>query len=223
MRTTRISSPAIGAAFVLCLLSGCAGSKSGTNSASDGRLGDAPITVNTRFAAGQVAEAQNNPNLAIQQYQQALQIDPEHKATLYRLGVIYAELKQYPQAIDAWQRYLKATGNSATAYADLAFCYELSGDIDKAETAYQSGLAKDPKCAPCRVNYGLLLARRGRVNEAITQWQSVLTEAEIHYNLGGVYSLAGRNEQAKIEYKKALELDPTLSDAQQKVTALDRN
>lgn len=182
-----------------------------------------PFTAETRFAAGQLAETQNNPNQAVIQYQEALKLKPDYLGALYRLGVVYAELKQYPQAIDVWGRYIGASGEDPTAFGDLGFCEELSGDSAKAEAAYKKGIDKDPKNAVCRVNYGLMLARAGKIDAATEQWRVVLSEAEIHYNLGGIYAQKGHKEQARGEFNKALELDPKFTDAKSRVSELDQN
>lgn len=179
------------------------------------------FTAETRFAAGQVNESQNNPLGAITQYSEALKLQPDHLGALYRLGVVETELKRYPQALDAWERYVKASGQSATAYGDLGFCAQLAGQDDRAEAAYQAGIARDPKCIPCRVNYGLLLARRGKITDAVTQWEAVLTDAQIYYNLGSLDAAQGRKQQARQEFRKALELDPNFTDAQQRMATLD--
>src|SRR5581483_3933607 len=120
---------------------------------------DPPIQSSTHFAAGVVAEDQGNADAAIRQYQEALKLNPKHLQALYRLGVLYAQQKQFSDAIDTWKRYVDATGESAGAWGDLAFCYELAGRQAEAENAYQKGIAKDPKNRPCRTNYGLMLAR----------------------------------------------------------------
>jgi len=182
-----------------------------------------PFTAETRFAAGQVDEAQHNPAAAVVQYKEALKLNPGHLGALYRLGIVYAELKQYPQAIDAWGQYVTATNESPTAYGDMAFCEELAGESDKAAASYEAGIARDPKSISCRVNYGLMLARQGRVDDAVTQWRFVLTDAEIHYNLGGVYEAQGNKAKARVEFNKALELDPDFNDARVRVSSLDTN
>src|SRR5688572_23426225 len=114
-----------------------------------------PITAETRYAAGQLAESQGNPANAVRQYEEALRSKPDHVPSLYRLGVVHAQLEQYPKAIEIWRRYLKATHDAPSGYGNLGFCYELSGDPQAAEDAYKKGIAKDPKNQPCRVNYGL--------------------------------------------------------------------
>jgi tetratricopeptide (TPR) repeat protein len=50
--------------------------------------------------------------------------------------------------------------------------------------------------------------------------QAVLTPAEVHYNLASVLEHQNRKEAAKAEYRKAIELDPNLVDAQTRLSAL---
>ena len=65
-----------------------------------------------------------------------------------------------------------------------------------------------------------MLARLGRTAEATLQLQAVLSPADVHYNLASVLEHQGRKEAAKAEYRKALEPDPTLDDAQTRLSAL---
>jgi tetratricopeptide (TPR) repeat protein len=179
-----------------------------------------PLNAETHFAAGQFAEGNGDPDTAIQQYQSALKLDPNYKGALLRLGMLYASQQQYPQAIEIFQRFVKATDGSASAYSDLGFCLELAGRTDDAQSAYKTGIAQDPKNQPCRVNYGLLLARSGKIAEATAQLQTVLTPAQVHYNIAAVFEGQGRTEQAKSEYQAALQLDPNMTDAQARLKAL---
>lgn len=181
---------------------------------------DPPLNADTRYAAGQLAESQNNPQLAIKQYNECVKANPSHASALYRLGVCYSQNKQFPQAIDAWNKYIKVTKGAATGYSNLGFCYELAGQREEAANTYKKGIQKDPYNQACRVNYGLMLARTGKASEAINQLQVVLSPAEVRYNLGSVFEQLGRKEQAKAEYKKALELDPNLIDAQTRLAGL---
>ena len=213
----------------LSLLAGCAQSNNSAQSAyepqPDPSSFDVPkepeLNANTRCAAGQLAEAQGDLPRAIQQYSEALKLEPKHEQSLFRLAVVHAQLKQYPQSIEAWKRYLKVTDGSAIGYSNLGFTYELSGQLAQAEEAYKKGISRDMSSRPCRVNYGLMLARMGRTSEATIQLQSVLKPAEVHYNLASVYEQQGRKEQAKAEYNKALTIDPGLYDARVRLSSLD--
>jgi tetratricopeptide (TPR) repeat protein len=179
-----------------------------------------PINADTRFAAGQLAESRGIFDEAIKQYQLALKLNPRHQATLFRLASLETQLKQYPQAIQTWKAYVQATNESATAWGNLGFCYELAGESNEAEAAYVRGISRDSRDQTCRMNYGLMLAARNDVDGALEQFASVLSPAEAHYNIGSVFEQQGRREQAKVEYRKALALDPNLSDAQKRLDAL---
>src|SRR5438874_4499354 len=124
---------------------------------------DPPISADTYFAAAQLAETQDSPARAIQQYQAALRADPKHLPAIFRLGTLYTQVKMFPQAVEAWQMYGKATNGSAAAYNNLGFCYELARKTAEAEAAYKKGIARDSTDQSCRVNYGLMLARQGKM------------------------------------------------------------
>ena len=97
----------------------------------------------------------------------------------------------------------------------------MSGDLKAAEGAYQKGIAKDAKNEPCRVNYGLMLARQDRMTDAVNNLRAVLTPAQVAYNIGSVHELRGKKEQAKAEYQRAISLDPDFNDAKQRLAALE--
>jgi tetratricopeptide (TPR) repeat protein len=219
------------------LSTGCAGSKPSFASQRDSVTGetnlptdaqnatfetvkDPPITADTRFAAGQLAESRGMDDEAIKQYTEALRLNPRQQAALFRLAVLQTQLKQYPEAIQTWKGYVNATNESAAAYGNLGFCYELAGQSNEAEAAYLRGISRDPKEQTCRVNYGLMLAARADTEGALEQFQTVLSSAEAHYNIGSVFEQQGHKEQAKVEYRKALALNPNLADAQKRLDAM---
>jgi tetratricopeptide (TPR) repeat protein len=181
---------------------------------------DPPISAETYFAAGQLAESQDDTGKALGQYKAALKADSKHLPSMYQLGTLYTQLGMYAEGITVWQQYVTATRGSAAAYGNLGFCYELWRRPKEAEEAYKKGVAKDGSEQTCRMNYGLMLARQGRVEEAVAQLGAVLKPAEVHYNLGSVYEQQGKKESAKGEYQKALLIDVNLHDATKRLKGL---
>ncbi len=172
------------------------------------------LNVDTRFAAGRLAETQGRLDQAAAQYEQALKLKPEHVPSLYRLGVVHTKMKQFEQATAVWRRYIKVTGDHASGYSNLGFCYEMAGDVANAEKAYMEGVRREPRSLPCRTNYGLMLARSGRIPEAEAQLSFVLKPDEVRYNLASVYEQKGEIAQAKKELEKAIEINPKNKEAQ---------
>ena len=179
------------------------------------------LNANTHFAAGQLAESQQRFPEAIIQYRQALELDPKHLPALYRLAMVHTRLGQHDQALDTWQRYIRVTDDKATGYSNLGYACEIADRREDAERAYRQAIAIDPQNQPARVNYGLMLARRGDFPSATEHLSAVLTPAQVHYNLGSVHELQKRPTEARLEYRRALELDPTLTAARKRLAALD--
>jgi tetratricopeptide (TPR) repeat protein len=168
-----------------------------------------------------LAETQGRFDCAIVQYEQAVRLKSDHVPSLYRLGVVNTKLKQYDKAVAYWKRYIKATGDIASGYSNLGFCYEMARRVDDAEQAYKEGLQRDPNSVACRTNYGLMLARNNRVSEAEVQLSAVLKPDEVSYNIASIYEQQGAIAQAKQELKKALEINPANVEAQSKLAGMD--
>jgi tetratricopeptide (TPR) repeat protein len=181
---------------------------------------DPPINAETHFAAGQLQESQGDIAGAMKQYRAALKLNPNNKNALYRLGLLQTSQKSYSDALLTWRQYLKATNNSAEGYNNLALCYQQAGQITDAEKNFKEGIARDPEDRSCRINYGIMLAQHGRMQEATDQLATVLKPAEVQYNLGSVLEEQNKPDEAKVCYRKALELDPTLSDAKSRLATM---
>ncbi|HLL88451.1 MAG TPA: tetratricopeptide repeat protein [Tepidisphaeraceae bacterium] len=225
------------ASFLLCCaalaaVAGCAkqaenqpwqkGSGSTSHAPTDpfDQVREPAITADTRFAAGQLAESRGRFDQAIEQYREATKADPRHKAATFRLAMLLTAGRQYPAAVEAWNKYLTLTHGSAVAWANLGLCHGLAGNTAAAEAAFRKGIEVDPKSQPVRVNYGLMLAKAQRFADATAQWSAVLPPAQVHYNLGSVYEQLNRLDDARNEYRKALAADPGFGDARSRLDAL---
>jgi tetratricopeptide (TPR) repeat protein len=80
------------------------------------------------------------------------------------------------------------------------------------ETFWNDTLAKNPNCWPGHNNLGVLLASRGRVDEAIVHYRKCIEvkpdDFEAHYNLGNALVMRGRVDEAIAHYRMALEFKP---------------
>jgi protein O-mannosyl-transferase len=86
-----------------------------------------------------------------------------------------------------------------------------------AETLYRTTITKNDDCWLAHNNLGLLLAAKGRTDEAIAQYRMAIASnfnvADIHNNLGLLLVQNGRTDEAIEHYRKALEINPTYDDA----------
>lgn len=84
-------------------------------------------------------------------------------------------------------------------------------------TLYRSILARNPDAWLARSNLGILLARSGRIEEAIAQYEQALRlypeNAEAHNNLGNALVRTGQLDRGAAQYGEALRLQPHFAEA----------
>ena len=71
------------------------------------------------------------------------------------------------------------------------------------------------------MNYARLLARTGRMDAAAAQLAAVLSPAEVQFDLGSIAEAKGDLAGAQAKYRKAIEIDPDLSDAKVRLAAMN--
>lgn len=93
-----------------------------------------------------------------------------------------------------------------------------------AETLWRATIARNPACWMCHNNLGLILAGRGRVDEAEAHYRESLRiypdGARAHYNLALLLGDRDRFEAAEWHYRKSLALAPRFEAARKNLAAL---
>lgn len=86
------------------------------------------------------------------------------------------------------------------------------------ETLWTKTLAKNPDCFAAHNDIGVMLYRRGSVDDAMSQFQKALKinpqYEEAYYNLGIALMDKGDTNQALDQYQKALQIDPEYASVQ---------
>ncbi|HEV3271127.1 MAG TPA: tetratricopeptide repeat protein [Candidatus Methylacidiphilales bacterium] len=85
------------------------------------------------------------------------------------------------------------------------------------ESLWTDTLAGNPDSLAGHGNLGNVLLQKGRVDDAIAQYQTALkinpNDALAHFNLGNAFSQKGHLDEAIAEYQKALAISPNHADA----------
>lgn len=178
------------------------------------------VNADAHFAAGQLAESQGRLVDAVEQYQAALRISPDHQNSIYAIARLLTLQKRFDLAIPAWERYVKATGENPTAWNNLARCHEMVENFTAAEACYLRAISRNPNHEQTRINYGLMLAQRDRIDEATEQLGAVLKPAAVAYNLASVYELRGNTAEAKKLYQLAISIEPNFREAKVRLAKL---
>ena len=155
---------------------------------------------------------QKEPDKAIAQYQQALQIKPDYAWADNNLGSALLQKGKLDEAIIYFQKTLTITPDSAEAHINLGNALLQKGNADEAITQFQKVLQLKPGFAEAHISLGMALFQKGQVDEAITQYRQALQikpdYAGASYNLGNALLQKGEADEAMACFQKALQITP---------------
>jgi Tfp pilus assembly protein PilF len=119
---------------------------------------------------------------------------------------------KYREAAIQFMNALKVDGDFTEAHYELAQTYEHLGEISDARAELVRTVDLQPANYSARVDLGNLLFAGGRTDEAKIQADAVMAEQPdnpgVHALLSAIEVRRGQKDQALIEIRRALELDP---------------
>jgi len=123
---------------------------------------------------GNIYEKQGNPSDAIEQFRQALVIDPDFDRAHNYLGKILAQQGMYDEAIYHLFEAVRLNPDYYQAYNNIANTLIQLGKIDEAIKYYNESIRTDPDYIDAHSNLGKLFYQRGQLDKAIEQFQEVV-------------------------------------------------
>jgi serine/threonine protein kinase/Tfp pilus assembly protein PilF len=161
-------------------------------------------------------DAQNKAE-AVQQFQAALRVEPTHYWSLLWMGHTLAQLGQQEQdwlaAAAVYTGCIMKRPEHAAAYLGRGNVFWKLKRAEEAEADYRAALQFQPDLAEAHDNLGLALDKRGKLDEAIAEYQKAIAEydklkpsdftlSELHWNLGTALNKQGKRNEALAEYHK---------------------
>ena len=106
---------------------------------------------------------------------ESLQADPNNPELLTRIGNIYYDVKQYPTAIEYYERSLKLQPANAAVRTDMGTAYWYTGKADTALAEFNKALTYEPNKANTLFNRGIVKWQgKNDAKGAIADWQKLL-------------------------------------------------
>src|SRR5262249_20656853 len=118
---------------------------------------------------------------------------------------------------------LRENPRDADVLASLGYFYYARGQWTEAEENLRHALTINPKHQRAWVNLGLTMGEQGHYAQSLEAFRKAVSEAEAHSNLAFVLTTQGKRQEAKEEYRRALELEPNLMIARRALDKLERS
>ena len=142
----------------------------------------------------------NDIKSAEQLYNQVLIKDPNHFGSIFYLGSIYLQNRNFIEAKKLFEKAVKIKPSHAEVHHNLGQSYKELGDVDKAIKCFQKAIKIQPKILASHNNLGVMQKELGNNEEAIKCFQNAIkiqpNFAASHNNLGIVYVAIKQFENA---------------------------
>lgn len=165
-------------------------------------LGEALRVDQQRLAGHEGAAVPSDPA--------ALRVDGQSPLRLYNdLGVLADLNNDFARAQVYYRLALQIEPRSALVANSLGYSRYLAGDWTAAREAYRQALAFDATYKPAWRNYGMLLARMGNYEEALSAFEQVEARPEASNDVGYVCLIEGNLDQAELFFRSAIDQSPS--------------
>jgi len=85
------------------------------------------------FKKGFEYQDKGNLDKALEEYQKALQLNPNYTQVYTNLGTVYLEKQDYDQAIQQFKKVIELNYYDRKAHYNLGFAYLKKGEVEKAK------------------------------------------------------------------------------------------
>jgi tetratricopeptide (TPR) repeat protein len=152
------------------------------------------------------SEAREN-NRAIQDFTQAIRLDPDYAPAYNDRGVAYKDIGEFDRAIEDYTHAIGMYPRYAKAFANRGIAYKNKGENGHAIEDYTRAITLDPKFAPAYNNRGVAYNSQGDHVRAIEDFnQAIMLNPEYtmaYYNRGLAFKANGDNDRALTDFSRA--------------------
>lgn len=184
---------------------------------------DALLAAEVHFNQGNVFDDDGQRAQAIQEWERAVQLDPEHGGAHYNLGLAYADDGKTEFALFELRQAVKLDPFDTDAAHDLADLLLEQERVDEAISVLRQCLTLNPRARESALELATIYLDNEMLDEAfgaldqaagaLELESSTEEDAELWFELGQGYTDAGRIDDAILAYRRAIGANPDHPDA----------
>jgi arylsulfatase A-like enzyme/Tfp pilus assembly protein PilF len=167
---------------------------------------------------GNIAVQRQDYDGAVVHFRHALELDSDHRASLFGLADAYRRLGQLDEALLGFQQLQSLSPHDSKAIVAMSDIYVEQSKLPNALNLFEEAAQLEDAPAMVHNKHGELLTLLGRLDEAVPVFQRAIdSNSELpqpHYNLAVVYEEQGLLDRAIEHYERAIECAPNHFQAQ---------
>jgi lipoprotein NlpI len=164
------------------------------------------------FDSGELFRSQGDYVTAIEEYTQAIRLDPNYAVAYHNRGFAYHAKGDNDGAITDYTQVIRLDPNYAGTYYNRGNAYYDKNDYDTAIADYNQAIRLNPNYALAYNNRGNAYNNKGDYDRAITDYTQVIrldpNHAGTYYNRGNAYNNKGDYDRAIADHTQAIRIEP---------------
>jgi len=137
-----------------------------------------PREKNAHYRLGYYYQSRNRDK-AIEEYNKALELDPNFGAVLNQLGYTYSNMENYEKAVEYFKKYAIISPGEANPLDSLADIYFFMGSLEDAMSKYKEALEIKPDFYSTCAKIGYIYALKEEYDEAMKWIDKNIAETSI--------------------------------------------
>ncbi|HXH83889.1 MAG TPA: tetratricopeptide repeat protein [Candidatus Tectomicrobia bacterium] len=178
----------------------------------------APKSPAARLVLGEVHLRRGKTSEAIEAYTAAVRLKPDSPTALFGLASAYERSGNLDRALAEYRKVLSLRPDDPATKNNIAYLYATQKrNLDEALKLARQAQEKLPSSPSVLDTVGFVHLQRGENAEAAAVLGKAAdlpnAPAAVHYHLGLAYHRLGRNEDARVALRRALQKDDTMREA----------
>jgi len=157
------------------------------------------LKANELADEGNIAFARTDYYAALIKYLEASRLNPYDEFILNRLGIAYAQLKYYREALEAFKLAVALDPKLAFAFNNIGSVYFAQQNLGKAEKNFKKAIKMDPNEASFHMNMAALYLEKKKHDKALDEWRKALAIDPEAFEKGSAVSLGSSGRSSPME------------------------
>jgi tetratricopeptide (TPR) repeat protein len=149
---------------------------------------------------------------AIQDYNEAIRLNPGHADAFANRGAAYARKRNYDRAIQDYDKAIRLNPRHADAFSNRGIVYARKKDYERAIENYNKAIRLKPDHIGALYARGNAYRRQGDYDQAVRNYDQVIRlnsrHAQAYSNRGIAYASQGDDDLAIQDYDEAIRINP---------------
>jgi len=174
---------------------------------------DSPmLDIESQFTAALNFQRAGQLEKAKESYKKLISLWPRHAESWQNLGILYAQEKDFAQAVDCFKRATEADPLNSNYFSNLGTALNDLGQPDQAVEFFEKAISLNPKSPDACYNLGNVFQKLGQYAKSIECYKKTIEYnpawIEAYLNCGNSYDMLGDFNSALGYYDAIIKINP---------------